>query len=91
MAWLGQAYDLKVVSPKVVEQRAARTGDGSYVKPGAGAKEHEHENGGHENGHSHGHSHSHGIDTAWGWGDEDISTESILATDILYPSKGKSL
>jgi stearoyl-CoA desaturase (Delta-9 desaturase) len=30
MAWIGWAYDLKTVQPKIVLQRVQRTGDGSY-------------------------------------------------------------
>ncbi|CAG0905842.1 unnamed protein product, partial [Darwinula stevensoni] len=42
-AFLGQAYDLKTVDPKVVEQRVKRTGDGSHFEWGDEAERREKE------------------------------------------------
>lgn len=70
-AWLGLAYDLKTVSPKVVEDRIKRTGDGSHVRW------HDHDH----------HHEKEEVEGAWGWGDKDISPENLSVTETLYPMK----
>ncbi|KAK0164233.1 hypothetical protein PV328_002884 [Microctonus aethiopoides] len=67
-AYIGQAYDLKTVSTKMVERRAARTGDGSRItKAGINSDDHDHS---HEN-------------AIWGWGDASMSPEDIEDVEIL--------
>ena len=75
MAKLGQAYDLKTVSPHIVIARAKRTGDGSYVPP-------ENVKIIKEDGHS--------IDgDVWGWGDKDMKPEDIKAATIINEDKSE--
>ncbi|XP_050508797.1 acyl-CoA Delta-9 desaturase-like isoform X2 [Diabrotica virgifera virgifera] len=69
MAYLGQAYDLKTVSPEMIKKRAARTGDGSYnfdkvPLENGNAKEH----------------HNFHEDCVWGWDDKDMKEEFKKAT-----------
>lgn len=68
-AYIGQAYDLKTVSTKMVERRAARTGDGSRITKAETKSDDHHE-----------HSHENAI---WGWGDTSMSPEDIEYVEIL--------
>uniref|UniRef100_A0A6P7GJW1 Acyl-CoA Delta(11) desaturase-like n=1 Tax=Diabrotica virgifera virgifera TaxID=50390 RepID=A0A6P7GJW1_DIAVI len=69
MAYLGQAYDLKTVSPEMIKKRAARTGDGSYNFGKVPL----------ENGNSK-HHHNFQEDCVWGWDDKDMKEEFRNAT-----------
>lgn len=66
-AYIGQAYDLKTVSVKMIEKRAARTGDGSRIPR-------------QETGHNHEHSHEGAI---WGWGDTDMKIDDIQCAEFI--------
>ncbi|XP_050508794.1 acyl-CoA Delta(11) desaturase-like isoform X1 [Diabrotica virgifera virgifera] len=69
MAYLGQAYDLKTVSPEMIRKRAARTGDGSYNFDKVPL----------ENDNSKDH-HNFQEDCVWGWDDKDMKEELRKAT-----------
>lgn len=71
MAKIGWAYDLKTVSPKVVMQRANRTGDGSYVFPSQYGKLFEKIGDHSPEG------------EVWGWGDKDMKPEDMESATII--------
>ncbi|XP_050506159.1 acyl-CoA Delta-9 desaturase-like isoform X1 [Diabrotica virgifera virgifera] len=73
MAYLGQAYDLKTVSPEMVRKRVARTGDGSY-KHGKVPL---------ENGNAKV-QHNFHEDCVWGWDDKDMKEEDIKNATIMF-------
>uniref|UniRef100_A0A6P7GWC5 Acyl-CoA desaturase 1-like isoform X2 n=1 Tax=Diabrotica virgifera virgifera TaxID=50390 RepID=A0A6P7GWC5_DIAVI len=73
MAYLGQAYDLKTVSPEMVRKRVARTGDGSY-KHGKVPLEYGNAKVQH-NFHE---------DCVWGWDDKDMKDEDIKNATIMF-------
>lgn len=74
MAKIGWAYDMKTVSPKLIMQRAKRTGDGSYVPPKQYGKLFEHMD-----------EHSHDGET-WGWGDPDMKEEDKETAMVINKS-----
>ncbi|CAG9828026.1 unnamed protein product [Diabrotica balteata] len=76
MAYLGQAYDLKTVSPDMVRKRIARTGDGS----------HEHGKLPLENGNTQDH-HDLNEKVVWGWDDKDMKPEDIKDVTIKFKSR----
>uniref|UniRef100_A0A6P7H5X4 Acyl-CoA Delta(11) desaturase-like n=1 Tax=Diabrotica virgifera virgifera TaxID=50390 RepID=A0A6P7H5X4_DIAVI len=78
MAYIGQAYDLKTVSPEMVRKRVARTGDGSY-KHGKVPL---------QNGNAKDHHHTTTIDEGfvWGWDDKDMKVEDIKDATITFKS-----
>uniref|UniRef100_A0A6P7GP70 Acyl-CoA Delta(11) desaturase-like n=1 Tax=Diabrotica virgifera virgifera TaxID=50390 RepID=A0A6P7GP70_DIAVI len=78
MAYLGQAYDLKTVSPEMVRKRVARTGDGSY-KHGKVPL---------QNGNAKDHQDTTTKDEGfvWGWDDKDMKVEDIKDATITFKS-----
>ncbi|XP_072392437.1 acyl-CoA Delta-9 desaturase-like [Diabrotica undecimpunctata] len=76
MAYLGQAYDLKTVSPDMVRKRIARTGDGSHAYGKLPL----------ENGNTQDH-HELNENVVWGWDDKDMKVEDINDVTIKYKSR----
>ncbi|KAK6626532.1 hypothetical protein RUM44_009005 [Polyplax serrata] len=80
MARIGQAYDLKTVSPKMVAARAKRTGDGSHI-PRAELSGLRDLNPDH---------HHHSIEgDVWGWDDADMKLEDRKYATIINQAPSK--